>query len=212
MNRNQDIKKVEKEDRKTEKGSTKENGNYTNWRRTLYYQEQGRYNPPREWRENQGYNRGSWQRPREQRNYGMGNIRCFNCWEWGHYASSCYQTQKRYTNQNQRERGNERQKGRYPARGGERYDTPRCILCREEYRTPWCDKYGSGQQKRVRLQELERCDKCGRWKHEGKCFLLLPCYVCKQRGHIEYLCTKNEQMVLSKLGLRRSEKRPKEAQ
>ena len=111
MNRNQDIKKVEKEDRKTEKGSTKENGNYTNRRRTPYYQEQGRYNPPREWRENQGYNRGSWQRPREQRNYGLGNIRCFNCWEWGHYASNCYQTQKRYTNQNQRERGNERQNG-----------------------------------------------------------------------------------------------------
>ena len=59
MNRNQEIKKVEKEDRKTEKGSTKENGNYTNRRRTPYYQEQGRYNPPREWRENQGYSRGS---------------------------------------------------------------------------------------------------------------------------------------------------------
>ena len=67
---------------------------------------------------------------------------------------------------------------------------PQCKLCESGHDTGNCDKYLTPEDKRSRLDDLDRCKKCS-WEIKGKTHYCDPranCKYCRTWGHRTWLC------------------------
>ena len=67
---------------------------------------------------------------------------------------------------------------------------PLCWLCETEgTHNPWrCPTYATPAARRQRLENLNKCTSCARYKHEGVCSPKIPCSHHPNHKHVDWLC------------------------
>ena len=136
----------------------------------------------------QGNNQNGTQQPQQGSNNSWGGQRfCFICASTDHILMQCPSLRL--------------PGGRGNGSGGQNPSTPPntfnaqprkplCWLCETEgTHNPWrCPTYATPAARRQRLENLNKCTSCARFKHEGVCSPKVPCSHHPNHKHADWLC------------------------